>query len=307
MLCDEFAEFIVTDLEEEIAAGPPAQQQWPAGVRQAPPPADAGAAAAAADLPPFGQLEHAAHPVPQAVFNDEEDAPCAPQMWLGQRSAGRGQRLRRMDAEAANGQYWDPLQPLPPPPLVRDAVPAENLRGQRREEYQRRRAVEEGQLVHYNQAAHRRDRAAARNACNLDHDEAMMDAGPVELEAMMDTLSLSNDNWANDSAWQYYAEKYNTEREVGPVCEFHQEIEPVKCPVGQDLVKYLANREKDRERSQSIPQCMRNNLLWCRRRESLDQEYIHNVLRTGLLKEGGGDGVPFTASPAVGIKNLHVM
>jgi hypothetical protein len=43
----------------------------------------------------------------------------------------------------------------------------------------------------------------------------MMDARPVELEAMMATLSLSNDNWVDDSAWQYYAEKYNAEREVG--------------------------------------------------------------------------------------------
>jgi hypothetical protein len=75
MLGNEFAELIDMDLEEEIAAGLPAQQQLPAGVQQAPPPAAAGAAAAAADPPPFGQLEHAAHPVPQAVFNDEEDAP----------------------------------------------------------------------------------------------------------------------------------------------------------------------------------------------------------------------------------------
>jgi hypothetical protein len=175
MLGDEFAEFIDSNLDEEIDAGPPAQQQWPAGARQAPPPAAAGAAAAAADPPPFGQLEHAAHPVPPAVFKNEEDAPYAPQMRLGQRQAGRGQRQIRMDAEAANGQYWD------------------------------------------------------------------------------------------------------------------------------------ANREKDRERSQSNPLRQRHNLEWCRQREDLDQEYIHNVLRTGLLKEGGGDGVPFTASPAVGIKNLHVM
>jgi hypothetical protein len=124
---------------------------------------------------------------------------------------------------------------------------------------------------------------------------------------MMDTLSFSTNNWVDNSAWQNYAEKYNAEREVGPVCEFHKEKEPFKCPVGQDLVKYLANREKDRERSQSNPQCMRNNLVWCQRKERLDQEYIHNVLRTGLSKEGGGDGVPFTASPSVGIKNIHVL
>jgi hypothetical protein len=130
MLGYEFAEFIDTDLEEEIAAGLPAQQQWPAGARQALPPAAAGAAAAAADPPPFGQLEHAAHPVPHAVFNDEEDAPCAPQMRLGQRPAGQGRRQRRMDAEATNGQYWDLRQPLPPAKLVLDAVAAENLHGQ---------------------------------------------------------------------------------------------------------------------------------------------------------------------------------
>jgi hypothetical protein len=115
MLGDEFDEFIDGDLDEEIDAGPPAQQQLPAGVRQAPP---RGAAAAATDPPPFGQLEHAAHPVPPAVFNDEDDAAYAPQMRLGQRQAGRGRRQRRMDAEAANGHYWDLGQPLPPAPLV---------------------------------------------------------------------------------------------------------------------------------------------------------------------------------------------
>jgi hypothetical protein len=84
MLGDEFAKFIDTDLKEEINAGLPAQQQLPAGVQQAPSPAAAGSAAAAADPPPFWQLEHAAHPVPHAVFNNEEDAPRAPQMRLGQ-------------------------------------------------------------------------------------------------------------------------------------------------------------------------------------------------------------------------------
>jgi hypothetical protein len=154
MLGDKFAEFIETDLEEEIAAGPPAQQQLPAGVQQAQLPA---AAAAAADPPPFGQLEHAAHPVPHAVFNNEENAPRAPQMRLGQRPTSQGQRQRRLDAEAANGPYWNPGQPLPPAPLVRDAIPAENVRRQRSNEYQRRRAVEEEQLVNYNQLANRRD------------------------------------------------------------------------------------------------------------------------------------------------------
>jgi hypothetical protein len=88
MLGDEFAEFIDTDLEEEIDAGPPARQQLPGSIQQALPPAAAGAAAAAADPPPFGHYEHAAHPVPQAVFNNEEDAPFAPKMRLGQRPDG---------------------------------------------------------------------------------------------------------------------------------------------------------------------------------------------------------------------------
>jgi hypothetical protein len=90
MFGDEFAEFIDTDLEEEINAGPPSQQQLPAGVQHALPPAAAGAAAAAADPPHFRQLEHAAHQVPHAVFNDEDYAPLAPQMRLGQRPTGRG-------------------------------------------------------------------------------------------------------------------------------------------------------------------------------------------------------------------------
>jgi hypothetical protein len=96
---------------------------------------------------------------------------------------------------------------------------------------------------------------------------------------------------------KYYADKYNAEMET----------EPVHCPMGQDLVKYLANRERNRVRSKSNPLRQRHNLEWCPQREDLDQEYIHNVLRTGLLKEGGGDGFPFTASTAVGIKNIHVM
>jgi hypothetical protein len=76
-------------------------------------------------------------------------------------------------------------------------------------------------------------------------------------------------------------------RERGPICEFHKEKELVQCPVGQDLVKYLANREKDREGSQSNPQCMRNDLNWCYRKEQIDQEALHNILRTGLSKERG--------------------
>jgi hypothetical protein len=87
MLGDKFAEFIDSDLDEEIDAGPPTQQQWPAPAPQIP----QGAVAAAADPPPFGQLEHAAHQVPPAVFNDEDEAH-VPQMRLGQRPASRGRR-----------------------------------------------------------------------------------------------------------------------------------------------------------------------------------------------------------------------
>jgi hypothetical protein len=104
----------------------------------------------------------------------------------------------------------------------------------------------------------------------------MMDPGPVELEAMMATLFLS-DHWISNFAWKYYAKKYNamTEREL------------VQCPVGKDLVKYLANREKDRKRSQSNPQCMMNDLEWCFKKEQINQEALHNILRTGLSKERG--------------------
>jgi hypothetical protein len=72
-----------------------------------------------------------------------------------------------MDAEAANGPYWNPGQPLPPALLVRDAIPAENLRGQRHDKYQRQRDREEKQLEQleiHDQRANRRDQAAARNA-----------------------------------------------------------------------------------------------------------------------------------------------
>jgi hypothetical protein len=63
--------------------------------------------------------------------------------------------------------------------------------------------------------------------------------------AIIATISLSDDNWVvlDTPPWRYYAEKYNAE----------MKIEPVQCPVGQDLVKYLANRERSRERSQSNP------------------------------------------------------
>jgi hypothetical protein len=137
---------------------------------------------------------------------------------------------------------------------------------------------------------------------------------------MIATISITEDKWdvLGVPPWKYYADKYNAEVSadifsISPWTYYadkynaNLEAEPVHCPVGWDLVKYLSKRERDRERSQSNPLRRRSDLEWCRQSEDLDQEYIHNVLRTGLLKEGGGDGVPFTASPAVGIKNLHVM
>jgi hypothetical protein len=66
-----------------------------------------------------------------------------------------------------------------------------------------------------------------------------------------------------------------------------RERELVQCPVRKDLVKYLVNKEKDRERSQSNPQCMSKDLNWCYQKEQIDQEALHNVHRTGLLKERG--------------------
>jgi hypothetical protein len=119
MLGNEFAEFVDDNLEHKIDAGPPAGQQLQAGAQQAPPLPAAAAAAAAADPLPFGQLEHAVHPGPPSVFDDEEDAARAPKMRLGQRPYGQRQRQRRIHAEAANGPYWLPGQPFPPAPLVR--------------------------------------------------------------------------------------------------------------------------------------------------------------------------------------------
>jgi hypothetical protein len=96
------------------------------------------------------------------------------------------------------------LQKQQSAPLVRDALAAENLHGQRREEYEQRRAVKEGQLVNYNQAANRRDRAAARNARDPEREE-MQDPGPVNLEAMIATISIPDDNWVvlNVPPWKY--------------------------------------------------------------------------------------------------------
>jgi hypothetical protein len=141
----------------------------------------------------------------------------------------------------------------------------------------------------------------------------MQDPGPVNLEAMIATISLPGDKWdvldvppwvhfANEhnakvaadifsvGPWRYFCEKYNAEKE----------IEPVHCPVGWDLVKYLAGRERDRERSQSTLSGVANvkNLIRSLFTTSCGQDF---------RRRRGGDRVPFTASPDVGIKNLHVM
>jgi hypothetical protein len=128
----------------------------------------------------------------------------------------------------------------------------------------------------------------------------MQDPGPINLEAIIATISIPDDNWVVLDApqWNYYADKYNGKVSadifsIGPWKYYadkynaEMETEPVHCPVEQHLVKYLANRERDRERSQSNPHRQRQNLEWCRQREDLDQDYIHNVMRTGLSKEGG--------------------
>jgi hypothetical protein len=123
----------------------------------------------------------------------------------------------------------------------------------------------------------------------------MQDPGPVNLEAMIATISIPDDNWVvlDVPPRKYYADKYNTEVSadifsIGPWKYYadkynaETETEPVHCPVGQDLVKYLAKRERDRERSQSNPLRQRHNLEWCRQHEDLNQEYLNNVLGTGL-------------------------
>jgi hypothetical protein len=78
----------------------------------------------------------------------------------------------------------------------------------------------------------------------------MSNQGPVELKALMATLSLSK-NWISDSAWQYYAKNYNQ------------------------------LKEDDRERSQSISKVMRDNKQWCYKKEHITQK----ALQTGFSEE----------------------
>jgi hypothetical protein len=137
-------------------------------------------------------------------------------------------------------------------------------------------------------------------AIDLSSKKWKVQAGPVNFQARIASISYPGDKWdvldvppwvhfadehvaqmAADifmvGPWRYFCKKYNAENE----------IRPVHCPVGWDLVKYLAGRKRDRERSQSNPLRRRGNLEWCRQREDLDQQAIHEVLRTGLWKERG--------------------
>jgi hypothetical protein len=45
--------------------------------------------------------------------------------------------------------------------------------------------------------------------------------------------------------------------------------------------------EKDREGSQYNPEVIRDDARWCFKKEQIDQEALHGVLRTGLSKERG--------------------
>jgi hypothetical protein len=76
----------------------------------------------------------------------------------------------------------------------------------------------------------------------------MRDPGTVELKAMVARLSLFK-NWISDSAWQYYAKRYN----------------------------------QLKDDSQSIPKVMRNEERWCFKKVQIDQE----TLWTGRSKERG--------------------
>jgi hypothetical protein len=86
--------------------------------------------------------------------------------------------------------------------------------------------------------------------------------------------------------WRYFCTKYSAEKLIADEAQLEL-VRSRHCPTGEELAKYLANREIDRERSQSQPLRRRGDLEWCRRREDLDQQAIHEVLRTGLSKERG--------------------
>jgi hypothetical protein len=86
--------------------------------------------------------------------------------------------------------------------------------------------------------------------------------------------------------WHYFCAKYSADKLVADEAQ-RELVRNVHCPTGEELAKYLADREIDRERSQSNPLRRQGDLEWCRRREDLDQQAIHEVLRTGLSKERG--------------------
>jgi hypothetical protein len=79
----------------------------------------------------------------------------------------------------------------------------------------------------------------------------------------MTTISLSTD-WVDDSAWKYYAEKYNFMRKTGSNSEPRENW----SNASSDTISSSTWKvEKDRERSQSNPHCMRNDLVWCYRKD----------------------------------------
>jgi hypothetical protein len=182
-------------------------------------------------------------------------------------------------------------------------------------------------LVQHNQAENRRERAAARESRDQDRDDIMDDPGPANLEAMMamdlsdkvpagrvssstqiSSISKPDDDWevlewppwvkfsgtqvqvaAQEflaDPWHYFCAKYSADKLVADEAQ-RELVRNVHCPTGGELAKYLADREIDQEWSQSNPLRHRGNLEWCRRREDLDQQAIHEVLRTGLSKEWG--------------------
>jgi hypothetical protein len=135
-------------------------------------------------------------------------------------------------------------------------------------------------------------------AIDLSSQKWKFQAGPVNLKAKIASISFPGDKWdvLDVPPWVHFADEHKAKVAadiftVGPwryFCEkYNAEIKPVHCPVGWDLVMYLAGRERDRERSQSNPLRHRGDLEWCRQREDLDQQAILEVLRTGLSKERG--------------------
>jgi hypothetical protein len=106
--------------------------------------------------------------------------------------------------------------------------------------------------------------------------------------------------------WHYFCAKYSADKLAADEAQ-RELVRNVHCATGEELAKYLADPEIDRERSQSQPLRRLGDLEWCRRREDLDQQAIHEVLLTGLSKERGRGRGSLHGQSAVGIKNLHAI